>query len=197
MNIYENPASVDPDIVANLGPLAPLAGIWEGDQGLDVAPSSQGASETRFRERLTLEPMGPVLNGPQVLYGLRYATTAWPIGEEDPFHEELGYWLWSPGDSTVMRCFLVPRAVTILAGAEIAENAKTFTMTAELGSGTFGISSGPFLDQHFQTVRFTCEIRVLPDGGFSYDEDTQLKVGGSQEIFHHTDRNTLHRVQEF
>ena len=26
------------DLTQNLGPLAPLAGIWEGDEGDDVAP---------------------------------------------------------------------------------------------------------------------------------------------------------------
>lgn len=197
MDIYAEPENVDPEIVANLGPLRPLAGIWEGDQGLDVAPSSEGSDETPYRERLTLEPMGPVLNGPQILYGLRYATTAWPIGEEDAFHEEVGYWLWSPRDTTVMRCFIVPRAVTVLAGATLETSAKTFTMSAECGSKTFGISSGPFLDQHFQTVRYDCEIQLHPDGSFSYHEDTQLKIQGTSEIFHHTDRNTLRRVQEF
>ncbi len=82
------------DILPDLGPLAPLAGVWEGDAGVDVAPGPSGPVETRYHEHLTFEPCGPVVNGPQVLYGLRYSTTAWPLGEASPFHEETGYWLW-------------------------------------------------------------------------------------------------------
>jgi len=35
---------------------------------------------------LTLDPFGPVNNHAQTLYGLKYSTTAWRIGSEDPFH---------------------------------------------------------------------------------------------------------------
>ena len=73
MDVFEKPNNPDPNIIENLGPLGPLVGIWEGEKGVDVAPSRQGPVETPFRERVTFEPLGPVVNGPQVLYGLRYA----------------------------------------------------------------------------------------------------------------------------
>ena len=149
MYVYNNQRSVDTEIVKNLGPLAPLAGQWEGDQGLDIAPARNGQVETKFREQLTLEPMGPVLNGPQVLYGLRYATTVWPLHEENPFHEEVGYWLWDPKEGQVMRCFIVPRGVAVNAGGKADPQAKFFEMAAEVGSETFGVMSNPFLDQAF------------------------------------------------
>ena len=42
-DIYtENPA--DPDTLANLGPLAPLAGTWYGDQGVDTHPVARKAN---------------------------------------------------------------------------------------------------------------------------------------------------------
>ena len=63
-----------------------------------------------------LDPFGPEHNHAQVLYGLRYSTTAWRLKEESPFHEELGYWLWDPAEKQVMRCFMVPRGVTVIAG---------------------------------------------------------------------------------
>jgi hypothetical protein len=34
----------DESILKDLGPLAPLAGIWEGDQGIDVALSPERGS---------------------------------------------------------------------------------------------------------------------------------------------------------
>ena len=194
MDIYKEPENVDADIVANLGPLSRLAGVWEGDQGLDVAPERGGAEETPYRERLVLEPMGPVLNGPQLLYGLRYATTAWPIGAADPFHEEVGYWLWDPGAKMVMRAFIVPRGVSLLAGGKAEPDATEFEMSAEVGAETFGVSSNPFLDETFKTVRFVVKVTIHEDGSFSYDEDTVLKIRDAGELFHHTDKNTLVRV---
>ncbi|MDE3243720.1 MAG: FABP family protein, partial [Nitrospirota bacterium] len=93
-----------------LGPLAALAGIWEGQKGDDTAPSDdRGTEQNKYRERITFEPIGSVNNHEQTLYGLRYATTAWRIGEETPFHEEVGYWLWDPKEKQVLRCFIVPR----------------------------------------------------------------------------------------
>ena len=42
------------EIIKNLGPLAPLAGIWEGNKGDDTAPSNDRGTETnKFRERVT------------------------------------------------------------------------------------------------------------------------------------------------
>ena len=51
-DIYtENPA--DPDTLANLGPLAPLAGTWYGDQGVDTHPVAEGTESEPFVETLT------------------------------------------------------------------------------------------------------------------------------------------------
>jgi len=179
------------DILPDLGPLAPLAGVWEGDAGVDVAPGPSGPVETRYREHLIFEPCGPVINGPQVLYGLRYSTTAWPLGEASPFHEETGYWLWDAQAEQVMRCFMVPRGVTILAGGTASADATELRMSAVCGSETFGILSNPFLAQAFKTVRYELTVNILEDGSFSYSEDTQLDISQQNDIFHHTDRNIL------
>ena len=102
---------MDSDLMRQLGPLAMLAGQWVGDKGEDVAPSDdRGMEQNQFRERITLEPIGPVRNHEQVLYGSRYATVAQRIGERDVrLHEEVGYWLWDPSEGQVLRCFTVPR----------------------------------------------------------------------------------------
>lgn len=194
MDVFQKPVSIDEDVVKNLGPFAPLVGTWEGGQGIDVSPSKEGPAETKFRERLTFEPLGPVVNGPQLLYGMKYHMTAWPLGEDKPFHEELGYWLWDPSAKQVMRCFMVPRGVTVLAGGPAEPEAKAFEMAADVGSETFGVLSNPFLDKAFKTVRYELKVNIHEDGTFSYEEDTQLKIDRLEGIFHHTDRNTLTRV---
>ena len=183
------------EIIKNLGPLAPLAGIWEGDKGDDTAPSKDRGTETnKFRERITFEPMGPVNNHEQALYGLRYSTTAWPSGSSDPFHEELGYWLWDARAKQVLRCFIVPRGVTVIAGGTVEPDARSFELAADAGSETYGICSNQFLDKEFKTVRYELKVTIHDDQSFSYEEDTQLQIKGQKDIFHHIDKNTLKRT---
>ncbi len=187
-------AAIVENILDELGPLAPLAGIWEGDKGLDYAPSKQGPKETPFRERLTLEPVGPVDNRKQILYGLKYTTTAWPLGENEAFHEEVGYWLWDAERELVMRSFIVPRGVLVNAGGKATATNREFEMSAEVGSEVFGVLSNPFLDEAFKTVRYHVKVSIHDNGSFSYHEDTQLKIAGQSKLFHHTDQNTLTRI---
>ncbi|MGD9852375.1 MAG: heme-binding beta-barrel domain-containing protein [Nitrospirales bacterium] len=185
--------SADSQILDHLGPLASLAGTWEGNQGIDMAPAKAGAHETHFRERVKFEPLGPVVNGSQVLYGLRYSTVAWPLIQEHPFHEEVGYWLWDAERRQVMRCFMVPRGVLVNAGGTAEPDAKEFHLTAELGSSVYGILSNPHLDQTAKTVRYECTITFHESWKFRYTEDTQLQIAGRPEVFHHTDRNIMTR----
>lgn len=184
------------EIIAKLGPLAALAGRWEGDEGVDEAPAAdRGPMTTRYRERTVFEPMGPVDNHEQTLFGLRYSMTAWRLGEAEPFHEELGYWMWDAAAGQVMRGFLVPRAMTILAGGSAAAADRKLRMEATVGSATFGISSNPFLDVHFRTVRYELDVDLSVADQYRYAEDTQLLLKGRSEVFHHRDSNTLKRVR--
>src|SRR5665811_1057779 len=82
------------------GPLQALIGEWEAEGGLDTA-FSHARNEvlgTPYLEKLTMKPFGPVVNGSQSLYGLDYKTAMWRDNEENPFHTEVGYWLWGRGD---------------------------------------------------------------------------------------------------
>ncbi len=182
--------------VPELGPLAVLEGVWEGDKGADVAPDDDRTQVERnaFRERMIFEPTGLVENHEQSLYGLRYSKVAWRLGADEPFHEEVGYWLWDPNARQVMLTFNIPRGITVLAGGNAEPDAKSFRLEAEVGSEVFGICSGPFLDEEFKTVRYHIDVMIHDDGSFTYDEDTVLSIKGQEELFHHTDRNTLRRV---
>ncbi len=181
-----------------LGPLAPLVGTWEGDKGDDIAPNDDRVSSenNKYRERMKFEYIGVVNNHEQILYGLRYSTTAFRLGESDAFHEELGYWLWDAREKQVMRCFMIPRGVAVIAGGLSEPNAKVLNMSATLGSQTYGICSNIFLDREFQTVKYDLKITFHDKNSFSYEEDTQLKIKGQDKVFHHTDKNTLKRVND-
>ncbi|EKD41982.1 MAG: hypothetical protein ACD_73C00409G0002 [uncultured bacterium] len=179
------------------GPLAVLSGIWEGSKGDDKAPADDRGTEfNKFRERITFEPFASVNNHEQQLFGLRYSTMAWRLGEADAFHEERGYWLWDAKESQVLRCFIVPRGITVLAGGTVASHDKEFFLAASVGSPTYGICSNLFLDREFKTVRYELKVTIHDDNKFSYDEDTQILMKGQTEIFHHTDKNTLIRVAQ-
>lgn len=184
------------EIIKNLGPLAPLAGTWKGDKGDDIAPDDDRMEieNNKFREQIIFEPMGPVNNHEQTLYGLRYALTAWRIGAADPFHEDRGYWLWDAKNKQAMRCTIVPRGVSIIAGGTVESDAKEFDLLADVGSETYGICSNKFLDEEFKTVRFEMKITIHNNDSFSYDQDTQIQIKGKPDLFHHTDKNTLKRV---
>ncbi len=182
---------------ADLGPLAALVGSWEGDAGVDVSfhHADEVVGETQYRERTSFAPFGPVENGEQVLFGLDYRTAAWRAGEEDPFHTEVGYWLWDAAAGQVMRCFMVPRGSTVLAGGTATANATTFTMRAELRSPTYGILSNQYLDANARTTHYEVTVTIASDGTYAYDETTTVELtslGGKSMA--HTDRNVLHRV---
>lgn len=180
-----------------LGPLARLVGSWEGTKGTDLSPDDDPSQiETNlYREEAVFEPTGEVNNHAQQLFGLRYRMTAWRIDAADPFHEELGYWLWDAANRQVMRCFMVPRGVTLIAGGTADADATRFDLAADLGSATYGICSNPFLDREFQTVRYELSVDLSAEDTFAYRQDTQMKIPGQSEIFHHTDENTIARVK--
>lgn len=182
------------DIIKNLGPLAPLAGSWKGESGVDVSRIQSKEKETKYREETVFAPLGPVNNGPQKLYGLRYSMTAWRLGEDDAFHEEVGYWLWDADNKQVLRCFMVPRGVLINAGGDATGDAKSLHLSAEVGSETYGILSNKFLDETYKTKKYVLDVTFENDQTFSYKEDTQLWIPVNKAIFHHTDQNTLQKV---
>ena len=41
-DIYTEPSDVDVYTLRNLGPLAGMAGVWQGTRGLDVKPKAEG-----------------------------------------------------------------------------------------------------------------------------------------------------------
>ena len=182
------------EIIKNLGPLAPLVGIWESDSGIDTSRIHSKETVTKYREKAVFEFVGPVNNGPQELYGLRYSMTAWPLDSAEAFHEELGYWLWDKENGQVLKTLMVPRGVTVNAGGCVNEDSKSFHLEAECGSETYGIMSNKFLDETYKTRKYVLDVTIHDDGRFSYKQDTQLWIPINEAIFHHTDENTLEKV---
>jgi len=178
------------------GPLAALIGTWEGDQGLDVSYSYEKKKviETPYRETATFNIVGDVTNGDQVLWVIDYTTAAIRIGEDKVFHTELGYWLWDGARQEVMRCFMVPRGSTILAGGKSTPTATSFEMKAKQGDGAFGVLSNPYLMEKARCTEYKLSCTIKGDT-WSYEEDTVMEMVATGGTVHHTDKNTLKRVK--
>ena len=194
-DIFTEPAEVDPDTLSNLGPLRPMAGTWEGVKGLDVNPKADGPERQPFIERMELHPIDPQANGPQLLYGLQYLTRIVKPGEVETFHHQVGYWLWEPATQMIIQTLSIPRAQVAMAMGYAKPDATSFELSAKRGEVTFGICSGPFLEEAFRTDSYKIAITIHPDGGWSYAQETLLMVRG-QQAFSHTDRNTFRRIAE-
>jgi len=195
-DIFTEPVHVDVDTVRNLGPLARMAGVWEGARGVDVHLGGEGARQEAFLERYELQPTDPQLNGPQLLYGLRYHTHVLRPDRPATFHEQVGYWLWEPATGMILHSHAIPRGQIAMAIGYAAADADSFELVCTFGSPTNGTCSNPFLDRAKKTLEFRIGVRFHDDGTWSYEQDTVLKIVGRDEVFHHTDRNRLHKVAE-
>jgi hypothetical protein len=182
----------------NYGPLRFLIGEWESKSfdGENQAPDPDRKIEnTKFRQFMKFEPMPEVENHEQSLFVLRYFTQAWEEGDDDePFHEEVGYFIWDKSARQVMKSFIVPRGIAVQAGGDSEINATEFKLTAKLGSQTCGISSNKFLDEEFQTIQYDTHFEFIDENTFRYEENSQIKIKGQEKIFDHIEKNTLIKI---
>jgi hypothetical protein len=195
-DIFTEPADVDPDTLANLGPLRRLAGAWQGLKGVDVNPKAEGPERRDYLERIEMQPIDPQANGPQLLYGLRYHVHIVADGEDITFHDQTGYWLWEPATGLIMQTLAIPRGQVALASGRAAPDADRISVRAVRGDTGYGICSTDFLEWAFRTDAYTLDVTFNADGTWSYVSDTTLVVRGREEPFRHLDRNTLAKVAE-
>ena len=188
-----------PEVTQELfGPLAHLAGEWEGSDGMDFSfhHEEEATGFTPYMEKVQLKPFGPVDNGEQHLYGLDYRMAAWRMTEldQDPFHTEVGYWLYDAEAKILSRCFMVPRGSVLIASGEVKPDATEFLLTAERGSTTNGILSNSYLDERARSDSYEIRISVSPDN-WSYESTTVLEMANLGRSLQHTDRNSLSRLK--
>lgn len=195
-DIYTEPSDIDCNTLNNLGPLRAMAGVWQGTRGLDVKPKADGPRKQAYVERIELQPVDPVTNGPQLFYGLRYHTHVTKPEQVKTYHEQVGYWLWEPATGNIIHTLAIPRGMIAMASGNAAADAKSFELIARRDSSTFGICSNPFLEYAFNTVEFRINVTINDDGTWIYDEDTVMMIQGKDEPFHHTDRNVLAKIAE-
>ncbi|GAO56183.1 FABP family protein [Novosphingobium sp. MD-1] len=194
-DIFTEPEDVDPDALANLGPLRHLAGIWEGRGGIDIAPKADGPERRAYYERIEMQPIDPQANGPQLLYGLRYHQHINTVEEDITFHDQVGFWLWEPATGLIMQTLAIPRGQIAMASGHAGKDDTRLSLSAERGRTDYGICSTTFLEEAFRTDRYQIDVTFNADGSWSYISDTTLVVRG-KEPFAHRDRNKLVKVGE-
>lgn len=195
-DIFTEPENVDPDTLANLGPLRRLAGIWEGQKGVDLNPKADGPERREYFERIVMQPIDPQANGPQLFYGLRYHTHIGTREEDITFHDQVGYWLWEPATGAILQTLAIPRGQIAMAAGQAGADDLKLILEARRGQTDNGICSNPFLEQAFRTDSYRLEVNFHADGSWSYVSDTSLMVRGRDAPFRHLDRNTLTRIGE-
>ena len=193
-DIFTEPEDVDPDTLANLGPLRRLAGTWESSTGLDINPKADGPEHRQYIERAEFVPIDPQANGPQLFYGLRYHVHINTPEEDITFHDQTGYWLWEPATGLIIQTLSIPRGQVAIASGHATPDSDRLVLKAERGSTEYGICSTTFLEQAFRTDRYEIAVTFNADGTWSYDQHTTLMVHG--QPFDHHDQNTLAKVAE-
>lgn len=193
-DIFTEPGDVDPDTLANLGPLRRLAGRWEAHKGIDINPKADAPERREFIERIAFDAIDPQTNGPQLLYGLRYHIHITTKEEDITFHEQVGYWLWEPATGLVLQTLAIPRGQVALASGKAGADDDKLSLTATRGETQYGICSTAFLEYGFRTDSYSIDITFDGDDAWSYDIRTMLLVHGRPDPFEHHDQNRLKRV---
>lgn len=195
-DIYTEPQGYSVNTLENLGPLTRLAGIWEGQRGLDIKPKAEGPKKQVYTERIEMQPIDPQTNGPQLFYGLRYHLHITKPDQVKTYHDQVGYWLWEPSTGAIIHTLTIPRGMITMATGIASANATQFECVAKIDNPTAGISSSPFLDYAFKTIEYRIMVTLLEDGTWSYEQDTVMMIKGQAEPFHHLDTNVLTKVGE-
>jgi hypothetical protein len=193
-DIFTEPSGVDPDTLANLGPLARLAGRWEAHKGVDINPKAEAPERRVFIERVSFDAIDPQTNGPQLFYGLRYHVHITTKEEDITFHEQVGYWLWEPATGLILQTLAIPRGQVALASGKAMAGDDHLTLTAERGQTQYGICSTAFLEYGFRTDSYRMDITFDGNDAWRYDIRTMLLVHGRDEPFEHHDQNRLKRI---
>lgn len=176
------------------GPLTGLLGTWQGNRGIDIAPSRSGPIRTDYSETLIFTGKGTVKNaGAQQLTVVHYHQTVQRIGNGETFHDETGYWMWDDDTGTVMHSLLIPRGVCVLAGGKFIQeqNRVVLQVSAALGDPEWRIIESPFMHAQASTTAFHHHVEI-DAGKLVYQETTHLLIYGKP--FEHSDENELNRV---
>lgn len=171
------------------GPLACLIGTWRGDDGIDVAPESDGTEHNPYHEQILFEACGDVTNAEeQKLAVVRYHQVVSRKSNNKVFHNESGYLTWDATDGSITQSFSIPRGVAVVASGQ--GNLLDGGCSFEVAASGDDISQSDFMRAKARTESFSHKVEVVGDE-MNYSETTVLEIYG--QSFKHTDENRLTR----
>ncbi|MCW9032930.1 MAG: heme-binding beta-barrel domain-containing protein [Alphaproteobacteria bacterium] len=183
-----------PDV--DYGPLKQLLGTWKGDQGVDIAPEPDGEENNPYYETIIYEDVGDLANAEeQKLAAVHYRQIVRRKSNDDVFHDQTGYWIWDAESKTVMHSFVIPRAVSVVAGGKYngevdAEGRVVLELTAKIGDPEWSIVQSPFMTKKASSMEFSQKV-IVGSGKMNYSQTTWVDIYGKK--FEHTDDNELSR----
>ena len=179
------------------GPLKEFIGTWTGDQGVDIAPEPDGVENNPYYETITYEDIGDLSNAEeQTLAALYYRQVVRRKSNDEVFHDQTGYWMWDAQANTVMHSFVIPRAVSVVAGGTYSgetdgQGCVVLNLSAKLGDTDWGIVQSPFMTRKASSLEFS-QTFTVGNGSLIYHQNTLVDIYGKS--FEHTDDNALKRV---
>ena len=184
-----------PDI--DYGPIQHLVGTWRGDQGTDIAPDRDGEEHNPYYETITCEDIGDLSNAEeQNLTAIYYRQIVKRKSDDQAFHDQTGYWIWDAENQTVMHSFVIPRAVSVVAGGKYTgdtdeDGRVVLELKAKLGDPEWGIVQSPFMTKKASSMEFS-QKGIVGNGVMTYHQTTLVDIFG--KVFEHTDENKLARL---
>ena len=186
----------DPDTLRNLGPLTPLAGIWEDSEvSMSIrqqkAPKTTRTSSAWSCTRSTPRPTDRSST-------TACATTPASSSRTTP-KPSTTRWATGCGSRQLRRSCRRSRYPEVKwrwRSARPAPTRRHSSWSRKRGSEVNGICSNPFLEYAFKTTGYRIRVTVNSDGTWLYEQDTILLVHDRPEPFHHTDHNTLRKIGE-
>jgi hypothetical protein len=82
----------------------------------------------------------------------------------------------------------------VLAGGTADADARRFQLRAGAGEPCYNIGENTYLYANASTVGYEVDVTLNDDGTWSYQETTMLRMKEFDDLFPHTDHNTLHKV---
>ena len=138
----------------------------------------------------------PPMNGSQSLYGLDYRSAMWREDDSDPFHAEVGYWLWDSATGEILRAVVLGRGISVLAGGFTTADASSFTMSAGADGSPYRIGENSYLVEHASTVLYEITVTLHEDDSWTYAQNSVLSMDTVEGPFAHTDSNRMVRSKD-
>jgi hypothetical protein len=58
------------------------------------------------------------------------------LTSDDPFHQEVGYWLWDADNKQVLKSFIVARGISVIAVGTASNSCEKIVLSVTLSSST-------------------------------------------------------------